>query len=175
MKKSLYIMRHAKSSWNDSNLPDFERPLARRGEKAAGRMAHWLARAVPLPELVLCSSATRAVQTYQPIAKLLSKSVEVHIEDELYGASGTELLMRLRALPDEVKSALLIGHNPGVQDLLIELASDGDPARLDEVRAGFPTCALATLRVASRWAELGPATASVEGLVMPSALSDHPR
>jgi phosphohistidine phosphatase len=70
---------------------------------------------------------------------------------------------------------LLIGHNPGVQDLLIELASDGDPARLDAVRAGFPTCALATLRVRSRWSELGPSTASLEGLLLPRTLSNQPR
>ncbi len=171
MKRSLYVMRHAKSSWKDSSVPDFERPLAPRGEKAARRMARRLARTLPLPELVLCSPATRAVQTYQPIAKLLGNSVEVQIEEGLYGASGTELLARLRALPDEVQSVLLIGHNPGVQDLLIELVSDGDPARLDAVRAGFPTCALATIRVTSRWSELGPSTAFVEDLLTPTALS----
>jgi phosphohistidine phosphatase len=172
MTKSLNVMRHAKSSWKDPGVPDFERPLARRGEKAARRMALHLARALSLPELVLCSPATRAVQTYQPIAELFGSSVEVQIEDELYGASAGALLMRLRALPEEVKSVLLIGHNPGVQDLLVELARDGDPATLDLVRAGFPTCALATLRVTSRWSELGPATAFVEGLVMPRTLSD---
>ena len=175
MTKSLYVMRHAKSSWKDPNVPDYERPLARRGEKAARRMALLVARSLPLPELVLCSPATRAVQTYQLIAERFGNSVEVHTEDGLYGASGTALLMRLRALPDDVGSVLLIGHNPGVQDLLIELASDGDPARLDAVRAGFPTCALATLRVSSRWSELGPSTASVEGLVMPRTLSDQSR
>ena len=175
MTKSLYVMRHAKSSWKDPNVPDYERPLARRGKKAARRMALLVARSLPLPELVLCSPVTRAVQTYQLIAERFGNSVEVHTEDGLYGASGTALLMRLRALPDEVGSVLLIGHNPGVQDLLIELASDGDPARLDVVRAGFPTCALATLRVSSRWSELGPSTASVEGLVMPRTLSDQSR
>jgi phosphohistidine phosphatase len=68
----------------------------------------------------------------------LGSSVEVQLEDELYGAGGTALLARLRALPEQAESVLLIGHNPGVQDLLIELASDGDPARLDSVRAGVP-------------------------------------
>jgi phosphohistidine phosphatase len=172
MKRTLYVMRHGKSSWADSSVPDVERPLAPRGEKAARRMAKRLAQALPPPQLVLCSTATRAVQTYQPIGKLLGKSVEVLMEDDLYGASGTALMTRLRALPDETKSVLLIGHNPGVQDLLIELASGGDPARLEEVRASFPTCALATIRARGNWSELGPTTASVEDLAMPRALSD---
>ncbi len=107
------------------------------------------------------------------MAKLLPKSVEVHLEDGLYGASGATLLMRLRALPDEIKSVLLIGHNPGVQDLLIELASGRDPARMEEVRASFPTCALATIRVRGSWSELGPSTASVEEIAMPRALADE--
>jgi phosphohistidine phosphatase len=171
MTRSLYVLRHAKSSWSDPDVSDFERPLAGRGKKAARRMAVHLTRVLPLPELVLCSSATRAAQTLKPIAKLLGGSVEVRLEDGLYGASGTALLTRLRALPDEVVSVLLIGHNPGVQDLLIKLASNGDPARLDLVRAGFPTCALATLRVTSRWSELGPSTTSVEDLVTPNSLS----
>lgn len=175
MTKSLYVMRHAKSSWTDSSVPDFDRPLARRGEKAARRMALQLARVLPLPELVLCSAATRAVRTYEPIAELLGSSVEVQFEEELYGAGGTALLARLRALPEQAESVLLIGHNPGVQDLLIELASDGDPARLDSVRAGFPTCALATLRVRSRWSELGPSTASLEGLLLPRTLPNQSR
>ena len=165
-------MRHAKSSWDHPGLPDVERPLARRGQKAAGRMARRLARTVPLPELLLCSSATRAAQTCQPIAALLGPSTEVRVEDGLYGASGAELLARLRALPDEVTSVLLIGHNPGVQDLLVELAGDGDPARLDEVRAKFPTCALATLRVTARWSELGPSTTRFVDLVTPGTLGD---
>jgi phosphohistidine phosphatase len=159
MTKSLYVMRHAKSSWKDLGVPDFERPLARRGERAARSMGHWLTRARPLPELILCSTATRAVQTCQLITEPLGSSIKVHFEDGLYGASGTALLVRLRALPDKVKSVLLIGHNPGVQDLLIELASEDDPARLDEVRAGFPTCAVATLRVSGHWSELGPSSA----------------
>jgi phosphohistidine phosphatase len=171
MTKLLYVMRHAKSSWKDPTVPDFERPLARRGEKAARRMAVHLARALPSPKLVLCSPAIRAVQTYEPIAELLGHSVEAQIDDELYGASGTALLARLRALPEEVGPVLLIAHNPGVQDLLIELARDAGPARLDVLRAGFPTGALATFRVTSRWSELGPSTASMEDLVMPRALS----
>ena len=171
MTKSLCVMRHAKSSWKDLSVPDFERPLARRGKRAARSMGHWLTRARPLPELILCSTATRAVQTCQLITEPLGSSIKVHFEDGLYGASGTALLMRLRALPDKVKSVLLIGHNPGVQDLLIELASEDDPARLDEVRAGFPTCAVATLRVSGHWSELGPSSACVKDLVMPSTLS----
>jgi phosphohistidine phosphatase len=138
-------------------------------------MALQLARALLLAELGLCSAATRALNTSGSIAELHGSSVEERIEEELCGTGGTARLARLPALSEQNAAVLLIGHNPAVQDLLIELASDGDPARLDSVRAGFPTCALATLRVRSRWSELGPSTASLEGLLLPRTLSNQPR
>jgi phosphohistidine phosphatase len=168
--KTLYLLRHAKSSWDDSNLADHDRPLAPRGQKAAGRMAVHIRRAKVRPELVLCSSATRAVQTYELIAPALDRPLELLVEDALYGASDTELLIRLQDVPDAVEAALLIGHNPGLQDLALVLAGDGDPASLTRIGDKFPTAGLATLKVPTPWSVLGPGHAYLMSLATPRDL-----
>ena len=154
--KSLYLLRHAKSSWDKPDLADHDRPLAPRGRAAARRLAVYMRKAKVRPELVLCSSAVRAWQTYKAIAPALGASVEVSVEDALYGASSADLLDRLRVLPEQVGAVLLIGHNPAMQELATELAGDGDPASLALLGDNFPTGALAALDVPGRWAELGP-------------------
>jgi phosphohistidine phosphatase len=165
--KTVYLLRHGKSSWDDPLLADHERPLAPRGRKAAGRMADRLHQAGPRPQMVLCSSAARARATLDAISRALGKAADVRIEDALYGASAEEILDRLRELPERVDAVLVIGHNPGLQDLALELAGDGDAACWSRLREKFPTAALATLSTSASWAELGPDQAYLESLVTP--------
>jgi phosphohistidine phosphatase len=156
--KRVYLLRHAKSSWKHHELADHDRPLTGRGQRAAKSIAkHMRARGLE-PELVLCSTARRARETLAPIKPGLGPA-PVWVEGELYGASARELLARLRRLPDAVGSVLVIGHNPGLHELALELAG---PA--PELTGKFPTAALATLTFdGSAWRELGPkATALVE-------------
>lgn len=164
-------MRHAKSSWDDSSLDDFERPLARRGEKTARRMAREVVRLRPSPTLVLCSPAKRAVQTCDPIAERLGNEARVEIDDELYGADCSELLARLRALPEEFEAVLVIAHNPGLEDLVTELISTRKVSGAEPLFTGLPTGALARFRVRGRWSELDARTASLEELILPRALT----
>jgi phosphohistidine phosphatase len=162
---TLYLLRHAKSSWDDPSLPDHERPLAPRGRRDAKRIADHLAREAIEPDVVLCSSAARTVQTLE----LIRPTGAVQIESELYAASADRLLERVRVLPDEVGSAMLIGHNPGIQELALELASgDGELGRL---RAKFPTAALASLTFAeASWSVLAPGDAVLAAFVVPKQL-----
>ena len=90
------------------------------------------------------------------------------IEDEQYGASADELLERVRRVPDELASAMLIGHNPGIQDLAVGLASTG--AELERLRAKFPTAALATLTTGTTWKRLAPGDAVLAAYVVPKQL-----
>ncbi len=101
----------------------------------------------------------------------LNPSVEVHFEDVLYGATGSTLLSRLRELPEQVEAVLLIGHNPGIFDLLIEFTGEGGGSENEDVLAGFPTAALAKLRVKRDWASLSAATVSLVHVVLPRNLS----
>ena len=114
------------------------------------------------PELVLCSPARRTRETLERVGP----SGEVRIEDDLYGASATGLLGRLQEVPDEVESVMLIGHNPGLQDLALTLAP-----RATELAAKYPTGALATLQVSgSSWRELDRDTAELVDFVRPRDL-----
>lgn len=165
---TLLLLRHAKSSWADPSLADVERPLAPRGEKAARAIARYLLEKRVRPELVLCSTSHRTRQTFEAIEPSLGRDVAVEYEQELYGASEDELLARIRRVPPEVDTLLMIGHNPGMQDLALLLAGGG--ARLDRLREKFPTAALATLATADGWAGLKAGGAELVDYVVPREL-----
>jgi phosphohistidine phosphatase len=167
---TLYLLRHAKSSWTDRTLPDWERPLARRGHRDAKRIAEHLVQLEIAPELVLCSSAERTRETLELVSPgLKAASTEVRLEAELYAASAEKLLERIRAVPEAVASVMVIGHNPGLQDLALLLASDG--AELGRLEKKFPTAALATLTLANTpWHSLSQADAVLAGYVVPKQL-----
>jgi phosphohistidine phosphatase len=167
---NLYLLRHAKSSWDDPGLADHDRPLAPRGRKAARQMAVHLRTAKVRPQLVLCSSATRARQTYEALSGALAGPVVLSVEDALYGASDAELLARLHEVPDTVSAVLLVGHNPGLQDLALALSGDGDPMVLTRLGDKFPTCALVSLEVPTAWDALGPGRAVLRAMVLPREL-----
>jgi phosphohistidine phosphatase len=172
---TLYLLRHAKSSWSDPSLGDHERPLAPRGRRAANRMARYVNSQNIRPELALCSSAVRARETLELLRPALGPGAEVRFDDDLYGANAEELLGRLRAVKDRVASVLLVGHNPGLEDLAASLASDGEPLAKERLRAKFPTGALAILDLGSTtWARLGPGGAYLVRLVLPSELPVEP-
>jgi phosphohistidine phosphatase len=164
--RTLYLLRHAKSSWDDPGLPDRERPLTPRGVRDAKRIAKHLRRLEFTPELVLCSSARRTRETLELVRPALAV-VPVSIEDGLYGASSETLRERLRAVPDEVGSVLLVGHNPGLRDLALALASRG--ADRERLEAKFTTAALATLTLPS-WSRLSPGDAELVDYVGPKQL-----
>lgn len=164
---SLYLLRHAKSSWDDPTLADHDRPLAARGRRDAKLIAKHLRRAGGDPELVLCSAALRTRETLELLRPALAGAT-VMVEEELYGASSNDLLARVRLVPDPVASVLLIGHNPGLHELALSLATAGD--ELERLELKFPTAALATLALATTWSRLAPAGATLEAYVVPKQL-----
>jgi phosphohistidine phosphatase len=166
--KRLYLLRHTKSDWDDPTLDDHERPLAARGRRAADRIAEHLRRGDVRPDLVLCSSSRRTLETLARIAPSLGERADFRIERDLYAADGASLLARLRRLPGSVSSAMLIAHNPGIQDLALDLAGSGDP--LPRLRDRFPTGALATLEFSGAWSGLGEHTADLVSFVTPKDL-----
>jgi phosphohistidine phosphatase len=163
-ERRLYLLRHAKSSWSDPGLADHDRPLAPRGRRAAKAIGRHLRDQGIEPALVLCSSATRARETLERIDRARRNA---HIEPELYGAGAGALLARLHEVPEEVPSVMLIGHNPGMQELAVLLARPGPEVRALEAK--FPTAALVTLEV-SGWSTLGSGTAELIDYVRPRDL-----
>ena len=122
--RQLHLLRHAKSSWDDGALSDRDRPLAPPGRRAATRIARRAREHDVRPQLVVTSSAARAQETLQGVLPGLGEP-EVWIEVTLYAASAETLLHRVRALPDEAEEAMLVGHNPGLGDLVLQLAEPG--------------------------------------------------
>lgn len=160
--KILLVMRHAKSSWK-TNEPDERRPLSGRGTRDAVVAGQTLA--TYSPDVVWCSSALRAVQTWQCATLGGATSPDVRTAASLYGASGTALLETLRGTPGNARAALLIGHEPGVSDLITLLAASSP--LLDEIEARFPTAAIAVLSHDRDWDELGQGTCSVDAFQVP--------
>lgn len=166
---TLYLLRHAKSSWADRTLPDRERPLARRGRRDAKQIAKHLVRLEIAPELVLCSSAARTRETLELVRPALVATSTVRLEAGLYAASADELLERIRAVPEAVASVMVIGHNPGLQNFALVLASDG--SELGRLEAKFPTAALATLTLPDTpWRRLSEGDAVLAEYVVPKQL-----
>jgi len=171
--KTILLLRHAKSAWNDPELADHDRPLNRRGERAAVAMAEYVAAKAPRPDLILCSTAARARQTLAPLVKrLASPGPPVALERRLYLASEDALLARLQELSDEVGAVLLIGHNDGIGLLANALASRGKAAPLSSLREKFPTGALAILTApAGHWRALTAGSAELSVFVRPRDLA----
>jgi phosphohistidine phosphatase len=164
--KVLYLLRHAKSSWEDPEVPDQDRPLAPRGKRALRAIAEQFTQHRIEPSLVLCSPARRARETLQPLRRVFSEKVEVLFEPALYAATSPELLNRLRSVPDRHPSVMLVGHNPGLQELGVLLARPS--AKRDVLAAKFPTGALASLDLdVDSWPDLGKGPGELTSLILP--------
>jgi phosphohistidine phosphatase len=166
--RQLLLLRHAKSSHDDPALADHDRPLARRGERAAAAMGRYLREHDLSPALVLCSSAIRARQTLDGVADGLGAGVDTRIESELYEASPAGLLERLRGIGDEVPAAMLVGHNPAIERLALDLASGGPD--LAELGRKYPTGALAVLAFDGAWDNLDADRARLVAFIKPRDL-----
>ena len=169
----IHLFRHAKSSWADPSLNDFDRPLAARGKRAAVAMGRYMNHADFRPDLVLSSSSARTRQTLDIALPEIGGDVPVVFERSLYLAQVRDMMARVRLLSDDVRSVMVVGHNPEMQALALRLIDGGDAAAIDRLRAKFPTAALATLVVKrDRWADLGPGSCELHSFVVPRDLED---
>jgi phosphohistidine phosphatase len=167
--RTLQLLRHAKSSWDDGG-GDHDRPLAPRGVRAATLVGVHLAELAALPDLVLCSTARRAVETWERAAAQLPERPAVLFDDALYLAPPERILARVRRVEDRVRRLLVVGHNPGLHELAVELA--GGAASEGAARIGkFATGALASFSVRRiGWADLDARAAALTDFVRPADL-----
>lgn len=165
-------MRHAKSSWDDPALDDFDRPLGPRGRKAARRMGGYIEREGLAPDLVVCSAARRARETWRLAREEIGGEIRSNVTRSLYLASPDRLLRAIRRVPDSAERLLVIAHNPGIQELAVRLDADTDDGRGSGpsagMRAKFPTAALAVLSVDARsWSGTAGGRAQLVKFVRP--------
>jgi len=166
VKRRLVVLRHAKSDW-PAGVADHDRPLGRRGVRDSAAAGRWLVEHGDGPDLVWCSTALRTRQTWEHVEAELAEPCQVNFEDRVYDAAVGDLVEVLRATPKKTSRVLLVGHNPGVQDLVLALAdrASGDTRALAETK--FPTSGLAVLDVDGEWGDLAQGRAHLATFVVP--------
>ena len=160
--KTLLLLRHAKSDWDDASLKDFDRPLAARGERDAPRMGKALRKRGPLPDLIISSPAARAKATIEAVAEAAKLDLEIRFDESVYGASSPELIKLVLGLPDKSSCAMLVGHNPGFEDLV---------GRLSGSHERMPTAALACIEFkVDHWSDVNDGEGKLVWLLTPKSL-----
>lgn len=171
--RQVWLLRHSKSSWDDPDLADEDRPLAPRGVRDAATMASYLASVDP-PALVLCSAGLRARQTLAAVLPSLGSPLEVRVEPALYTFDSSVLIERLTRLDDAASLVMLVGHNPALEELARWLSSDGELRR--RLEAKFPTAALATIDLPDApWSSLSEGVGALTRFVVPKDLATGDR
>ena len=167
--RRLMLLRHAKSDWS-KGTPDLERPLAVRGREAAPRMGAYLKAESLLPDLALVSPALRARQTWDLVRPSLG-AVEERREPRIYEAPASRLLDVVREVAAGVRTLLMIGHNPGFQELAKLLVGHGDRYALARLVQKFPTAGLAVIDIdAEHWGAAAPRGGRLDRFVTPKSL-----
>jgi phosphohistidine phosphatase len=168
---TLTLFRHAKSSWELNGLDDRERPLNARGLAAAPLMSAFMQENRIRPELVLCSTAVRTRQTLDFVLSGMKTAPKVKYEDALYLADPFLLLERVRKTPRTVKHLMIVGHNPGLQILAIELIGEGDPERIGAISDKLPTAGVVVMTFdAKTWADVAPGKGRLTHFATPKLL-----
>jgi phosphohistidine phosphatase len=169
MKRRLLLLRHAKSSWDDPTLADHDRPLSKRGCKAAALMRDLIRSDKLDPDLILVSSAKRTLETLAALEPW-RRPPEIVVDKALYHAEPPALFDRLRAAPEEARLILLIGHNPGLQEFATLLAEQKDDPMNRALRERFPTGALAQFDIDAPWAKIRTGAGKLTRLISPRSL-----
>ncbi len=174
MEKQLFLLRHAKSSWDDLSLPDHDRPLSKRGRKAGAAVRRLVQSERISPDLIQVSSALRTLQTLEALQPW-KKPPRVEVKEALYHASAPQILELLRDVPDQAVSVLLIGHNPGLQEFAILLAGGHGDAAEDalgrRLADAFPTGALAEFALDCSWSQIAEGSGKLTRFVTPRELN----
>ncbi len=169
--RTLLLLRHAKSGWDDASLDDFGRPLAQRGRKAAPLIGREMARRGWVPDMAIVSSALRTRQTWELVAAELPRTPDVTFDTTIYEARPEAILASIQMVPDRIATLLVVGHNPGMEDLAAMLASpESDPAQLARMAGKFPTAGLACFTYSGSWNRLGKETATLNAFLTPGDL-----
>lgn len=168
--KRLTVLRHAKSSWDNPDVDDFDRTLNDRGRKAAWRMGREFAKRNFRFDVVLASPAARVRETLDGVREKFELDAPIRFDDRIYLATAERLLGLVHELPEAIERPLLVGHNPGLHQLVVQLVRDGVKERAS-LNDGFPTAAVAVIDLpADTWRQVEPATGTLVELILPREL-----
>jgi phosphohistidine phosphatase len=168
MALTLYLLRHAKAVVAGGSIADFDRPLAARGQREAGALAAYMAERGHAPVRILCSSSQRTRETLAPLLAAWPANAAVEISRQLYNADADDLLSLVCATEEAATSLMLIGHNPGIEQLARALAGDGDDAAMRRMRDHYPPAGLAVSDFdASAWSDIRPGAGHLSAIETP--------
>jgi phosphohistidine phosphatase len=169
--KTLYLMRHAKAGWDDPQQRDFDRPLTPRGEAAAVLMGRFLRAQSISVDVLLASPAVRNAMTWDRLESSWKSSLAPIFEQSIYMATVDTLLGLVQASPRSAKAMMLLGHNPGMEDLSFKLIGDGDEGGIDLLDHGFTTAAIAELSFdVADWSDITAKSATLQRFITPRSL-----
>jgi phosphohistidine phosphatase len=169
-KRRLILLRHAKSAWPDG-VADRERPLAERGRKAADVIGAYMAREKLIPDLGLVSPARRAQETWKVVRKTLSGKIDEREAPDIYEVSAERIVDVIRAVAPDIRTLLIVGHNPGMENAASLLVGDGDADAMDRMEDKFPTAGLAVIDFdIDGWDELASGSGYLERFVTPKSV-----
>lgn len=169
--RRLLLLRHTKSSWRDEALPDIERPLAPRGRRAAPAIGVYLRDHAMIPDLVLVSTAQRTRETWQLINLMFADAPTVRYDEKLYLADADDILKRIAKAPASAGTVMVVGHNPGLQELAVALYDGGEAIDFNRLKAKFPTGGLAIYEFdVDRWSDLRVKSGRLVGFTAPRDL-----
>lgn len=159
MALTLYLLRHAKAVIADGSVPDFDRPLAARGRRQAAELAALMAERAYAPARVICSSSQRTRETLAPLLGAWPTDVRIEIARGLYNAGAEQLLALVSRQRGDAAGLLLIGHNPGIEQLARALANGGGDQQLHRLRDHYPPAGLAVIEFdLPSWSDVRPGT-----------------
>jgi len=168
--KTLTLLRHAKSGWDDPVARDFDRPLNAKGKRAAAMVGRHMRSLGLTFDHAIASPAVRVSETLEEIESGYGRTIAPDLDRRVYLASAATLLDVVHGFPDEAESALLVGHNPGLEDLVLMLVADGaDPLR-DAVEDKYPTASIAELQFEGEWGDVATGTARLTRFIRPRDL-----
>jgi len=169
---TLILLRHAKSSWDDPSLDDFDRPLAPRGIKAATAMAHFLESEIAPPDTIVCSPAQRARETLALVLPALEGEMDISMDRALYDlATPGALFDHVRSIHPGARRLMLIGHNPLLEQIAAMLVGAGQAADRQAIATKYPTGALAEIDFkGSDWNKVEPGSGTLKQFIQPRNL-----
>jgi phosphohistidine phosphatase len=169
--KQLLLMRHAKSNWSVEGLSDFERSLNDRGHLNAQDMALYLLKNAPLPDYILCSTAQRTRETLGYLLKAYSHPHTVQMSRKIYEAPYVQIMEQVQAVPEHVQTLLVLGHNPGMEEMAFNLCGDGEVDAFKELRFKYPTAACAHISFnVGAWLDVTRTSGYLKDFVTPKTI-----
>ncbi|MBH71592.1 MAG: phosphohistidine phosphatase [Pelagibacteraceae bacterium] len=144
--KTIFLLRHAKSSWDNLNLDDFDRPLSNKGIKASKKIGNYLKTNKFVPDIIYCSTAKRAKQTWELTNRIIKKKKNILYKDNLYMANLSEFMKIIKKTKNKFKNLMIVSHNPGIESLAIELSKNENNKFHQIINIKYPTGALVVIK-----------------------------